>query len=1121
MRPDRFGALASALAALFGLAVMVQGSPTATLTGRVTDSFGGVLPGAKLEATHVETNTTYLGQANKAGLYRISNLPPGNYRLVVRMFGFRTIVRPNVELHVQDVIALNFSMQIGSVIESVTEEEGVPLIQAETAMQGSIIDQLVITELPSLTRNPYDFVSLSAGAVPASVTRGIGMAVNGQRAESGSFLLDGSDNNEAYNSGPGQIVPLDAVQEYRLQTSNFTAEFGRNVGFIANVVTKTGTNEFRGVAYDFLRNSKLAANTFENNARALSRPVFNRHQFGGAFGGPVRRDNAFFFGAFESILVRSSAPTIYYVPTPQLLAIGSPGTREIFRRFPLPSNLSTTDVLTRTLCPFGISCDFQTGMDSVTLPAYAASSRTGPLDAGAGVPQNTVLWTARWDYNLSARTVLTGRYAFQNANQFATVNQPYSPNLDQSTLTRNQNVTFNVTRFWSGNLVTESRIVYNRLLHESPQVPSTRFPSFTVVGEASGSVTGGLSLPSGVNGTGGPQNAYQFYQTGSWIKGKHHLKFGGQYIHLRENLIPAEAGAARSNQGQFSDTQAFVDGILSSYQIALDPKGHVPGEVVDPPFGPSATRRHYRYNDFGFFSQDFWKLTSRLTLSPGLRYEYFGGVHPAGYERPLLVNFYYGGGSNIFERIASGRLLRTIDAPGKYRNHLHLPDRNNFGPRMGLAYDITGKGRTVFRSGAGVFFERLYGFGYTNSNPPAYSVARLSNVPVTPALFDDPYALFSDSPIPLPPSVIVHLDQDLRTGHTAAWNASLEHQVNNRAVLSASYIGSSGNRLYQANAINRAGSGQFVGRPGERLVNSLSSIFTGTNLAHSSYHGVQFRVDSRNIRRVGVQFGANYTWSHSIDNVSSMVGDDGVSGGFGNFVNAFDPSLDKGSSDHDIRHRLVTHFIWRVPVISRSAGYMRHLIEGWEISGILSFQTGQPFNLRDNLVPGRDTTDNTRPRATGALPQVLWGEAIVADALTPNAFLILPLNPIRTPKGSCIPNATPFGCQLSLNGPFEGTIGRNGYRRPGTHFQNVALIKNFNLSRSAGRESMTLQFRAEFYNLLNHSNLYVKVGTGNLASAPFNPATGLATPGVLASFGTPNRFPQEARQIVMALKLIF
>lgn len=1094
-------------------------SPTATLTGRVTDSLGGILLGAQVEATNIETNTTFRVKTNAQGLYRIPHLPPGYYRVIVRMFGFRTMVKPGVKLHVQDIIALNFSMQIGSSISSITQEEGVPLIQAETGMQSTTVNQLAITNLPSLTRNPYDFVALSAAAVPANVNRGIGFAVSGQRAESGSFLLDGSENNDPYNSGPGQLVPLDVVEEYRLMTHNFTAEYGRNTGFLANVVTKSGTNELQGVAYYFNRNSALAANTYENNARGIPRPVFNRHQLGGAGGGPIYRDKIFFFAAVEPILVRSSATLSYYVPTPELLAVSSAGTNALFRRFPLPTSLSTTDVSVRTLCPFGRGCGSTISSGFVTIPAFALTSRTGPVDAGAGVPQNTMLWTGRIDYQLSERTSLNLRYAYQDSDQFATVSQPYSPELDQPFFVRNQNITLNVTRFWSGNFYSESRGVFNRVFQQSPSVPLGSFPSFAITGDTISGSTRSLSLPSGKNAFGGAQNIYQLYQGANWIKGRHNLKFGWQYLHLRDNRIPTEVPVTRSNQGEFRDLQGFVDGSLASYQISLDPKGRVPGELLPPPFGPASTRRHYRFNDWAGFFQDSWRISPRLTLSPGLRYEYFGSGHRTGREKELDASFYYGRGNSIYDRIANGNLRRTIEAPNPYRNHYFLPQRRNLAPRLGLAYDITGKGQTVLRAGGGLFYERLPGFAFENLNPPAASIIRLGGVSLAPALFEDPYSLFPGSTISVPPSAVTHLDQDLKTAYAGQWNFTLEHELTRNFVASAAYLGSKGGRLYRPLNRNRIGSGQFAGRPGERLFNAASGLTTISNQGDSTYHALQARLESPNFRSLGLQFGAGYTWSHSIDTSSALFAEE--SGSTSNFpLDAFNARLDKGSSDHDLRHRLITHFIWHVPGW-RAGRSSKIWLSGWEVSGILSFQTGQPFSLRDSRVADRDIGDNTRPRVTGLFPRELRGSAILPDARTPNAFLILPLNSVRRADGTCLEQAAPFACQLSVNGPFDGSLGRNTFRRPGTHFQNVALIKNFDLPSVAGREGMKLQCRAELYNLFNHSNLYFKADTGNVAVSSFNTPGGAAVPGVVASFGTPERFPQEARQVVLAVKLIF
>jgi hypothetical protein len=319
---------------------------------------------------------------------------------------------------------------------------------------------------------------------------------------------------------------------------------------------------------------------------------------------------------------------------------------------------------------------------------------------------------------------------------------------------------------------------------------------------------------------------------------------------------------------------------------------------------------------------------------------------------------------------------------------------------------------------------------------------------------------------------------------------------------------------------NRKGSGQFVGRPGTRLVKNTSFFSTLSNLGHSSYHGLQLTGRSRRIGNSGLEFGASYTLSHSIDNVSS-VGNEPRSVGLSAYLlDPFNPSLDKGSSDHDVRHRFVTSLMWELPLARNTTTAKGYLFAGWEMSGILSFQTGAPFSLTDSGVADRDEIENTRPRVTGPLPSLLQGSSIVPDAVTPNAFLVLPLNLVRYPNGSCVPEAKPFACELSVNGPFDGTLGRNSFRRPGMHAENVAILKNLNLPGVFGQEGLKLQVRAEFYNVLNHSNLYVNSSARDVARLSWNTPTTM-TPAVTASFGTPERLPQEARQIVLGLKVLF
>ncbi len=1091
-----------------GLSLLFAGlgfaATTATLMGRITNLQGSPVPGTRIDAVNVETHATITAETNHEGLYYIPGMMPGPYRIVVSKFGMKTIVKPSVELHVQDMVSINFAMQPGSVIQSVTVEEGAPLLDTDTAMQGIIVSQHTLNALPSLTRDPYDFAVLSAGAAPTNVAWGIGFAVNGQRAESSNFLLDGSDNNDSYYTGPGQEVPLDSVLEYRLQTNNFTAEYGRNAGYVANVVTKSGSNEFHVSAYDFLRNSSLAANTFQNNAAGVAKPDFNRNQFGGSAGGPIKSDSLFFFGAVEPVLVRSTSAVKFYVPTPQLLALSSPGTQAIFNRYSVPRNQSATDIVTRTVCPSGVACDPRSNSGFVTLPAFAAVTTTGPIDAGAGVPQNTYLYTGRIDYNLNSKTTIMGRYAGQSSSFYPTTDQPYSPYLDATSTEHNQNVTLAVTRTWTSTFMSDTRAVFNRVEYVYPDEAYGQKLAYSILSE-------NTVLPSRTNGQGGPQNAYQVFHTQSWSHGRHNVKFGGEFLHMQDNRTPFESPATQRNQAQFRTLQDFVNGNLTSLQLSLNPQGQAPGDLVSPPFGPASTRRHYRFNDSALFIEDVWKITPRLTLSPGLRYEYFGVQHSTASEQNLDSNFYYGPANNIFQQIANGQLLETSNAPGAYKGHFYMPDPLDFAPRMGLAFDLTGDGKTVIRAGGGLFFDRFEGLGGISSNPPAYNLTRLQNVQLTPAIVSNPYLAFPNQPFPLTTSVVFQKDQNLKTARIYEWNASLEHAFHS-AVVAATYIGSAGNRLYQLANDNRQGSGQFVGRPGTRLFEDASSFATVSNLGHSTYHALQLRADAPRIATLGLTFGANYTWSHSIDEASSLAGGDRVIGLSSYLLNPFNPALDKGSSDFDMRHRAVVHFMWDVPGPRASSGFLQNVLGNWQITGLAGFQTGEPLSLTDSGVPDRDLVDNTRPLLVGAAPQPLG--SLLPDPLRPNTFLYLPLNVIRDSAGNCVAGAAPLACEPSVNGPYNGIIGRNTYTRPGTQFQNVALIKNFELS--VLREGMRLQFRAEFYNPFNHSNLYVNVGTNNVAQRSFN-----GIPGVTASYGTPDRLPAEARQTVLALKLTF
>lgn len=1098
---------------------------TGAVFGRVLDPQRAGIPNAAVTLHSLEQGFDRNTTTNLQGEYYFPLVPPG--RFVVRAeandFAASTV---NVEVVVATPVRADLILSVQEVKQEVRVlgENGVA-VQTESADLGRAINPHQMSELPSLTRSPYDFMALMPGATLSNDLLGVGFAVNGSRTQSANYLLDGSENNDTFMSAPAQDVPLDSIQEFNVQTNYYDAEYGRNSGFTANIVTKSGTNQFHGSVYDYVRNSALAANTYDNNAHGFPRPVFNRHQFGGALGGPIRRNTVYFFGSFEPIRVRSSTTETFYVPTQQLLHISAPGTQAIFRAYPSPKNLSATNFLGRRVCPFDSTCDPATGAGYVTIPAFAFTSRVGPQDAGAGPPQNTILATGRLDWVINPKMQAFARYALENQDVFANVLQPYSSELDVPGSGRNQNIALDLIGAWSPRLTTESRIVYSRAVgvwerfggNNAKVIP---FPAFFFQTEPA-------VLPSGSGAFNGLGAFYQFAQTVSWARGHHLLKFGGQFVELRDKHT---YGIGQTGDAMFSDVQGFVDGVLRFYEIALDPKGGFPRDFISPPFGPPSFTRHFRYNEPALFLEDTWKVTPRLTLTPGLRWEYFGVLHSPGSEHTLDSNFYLGAGSTYPEQIANGRFLRTVDAPGDLRGRFYLPDYKNFAPRLGLAYDLFGDGKTVIRAGGGIFYDRRVGWEMFRVflNPPSYSLAQLTDVPVS-SILSTPYAAFPQkTPIQLSQSDTKPIATNLRSAYTSSWNLTIEREIQNRLVVGASYLGSSGSRLYSLSNVSRIGSGGLL-KPscvrtrfaadkttplGPDYTNclglnpDLSALIVRGNGSHSSYEALQLRLDSRRLTTLGGEFGVNYTWSHSLDNSSVSALSGFLGGTTGNYLNAFQPSLDRGPSDFDVRHRFAANWIWDIPFGRNSQNWKRrYLLGGWEISGIIGYQTGQPLDIVDSGVPDLSQGTSTRPRLTGSPPS---GGSFIPDRVSPNSFLYLPINPVYDPDGSCIPNTLPFACEISVNGPFAGILPRNFFRQPGTYYQNTAVLKNIPFPR----EGVKLQFRAEFYNLFNHPDLYINPGTNDVNASTFHPRDANTIPGVTASF-------RDSRQIVVALKFIF
>lgn len=1145
-----------------------------TITGRVQDSSGAVIAGAKVVLTNVATNTRQEVTTTDDGIYLFANVAAGDYQIGVEKESFKRGTR-RVTLTVAQRLALDITLEVGQVTETITVSEQAVAVNAASGELSKVITPTELVSLPLLTRNPYDLVALSAGAV---VTGGLsgdtrggslgdtnsgGVAVNGGRTSSINYMLDGGENNDTFATGVGQPVPLDAVQEFRVQTNNMTAEFGRNA-VVTNVITKSGSNAFHGSAYEYYRGAALSTTPFDDKAKGVPKSNFVRNQFGASAGGPIIRDKTFFFGSFEGLRVRSSSAVNFLVPTDEFLANSSADTAAFLNAFGAlpagdPNNCLTAQQIVEDVEGGGAGSYASNPLINPTtgapIPAatnlFCRSTVTAPQDAGAGLAQNTWLWTARIDHQFSERTSLLGRYAFSQ-NRFPVGSNSVSPfeAFNTGIEARSQNLSLTLTHSFSPRFFSESRFVYNRFLQNQPlgDAPETA-PCWNYLNSFNTPTGEQIVFPGYIPAFcafasipfGGPQNIYQAYEGATYLKGKHTIKFGGQYLHLRDNRT---FGALANAFIRTNTIQGFLDGTIDRIQVAIDPRGKVPGDIydvnVDGEFQAPSFTRHYRYNETALYVDDSWKLTDRLTVSAGMRWEYFGVLHSPGPERLLDANLFLDAvgsttplvsSKTIFEQVRDARFART--------NNLYQQDWNNFAPRVGFAWNFLGDNRTVLRGGYGVFYDRNFGNALFNviQNFPNYAVVVLQGNAIGPieanqfgtleAIGGAALAITGSSRM---------LDRELVTAYSQQWNLTLEHDILGKGVVaSLSYVGSRGDKLYSLNNLNpiggclRAPSINAVcdpttpGRTSRLNQTGLSGMNRRGNEGFSRYHGLSFDVRSARIANTGLLVAGNYTWSHAIDNSSSFFGDSLFEGFFGfGFRDAYNPGLDRASSSNDIRHRMTLSWNWQIPFAKSLNGWRAQVLDGWQISGIFQAQTGVPFTVYDGsgnaTCSGFDGTNFCLPLQTGALPS----RQLTPDG--PNSFIIYDVsstfqnqedfctsNSVVAPGVGTFGNDDPgtgqnIACTAALFNLFPQMLsGRNLLRTPGIWNMDTAILKDFRLPW----EGKQLQFRAEFFNLFNHSNVYVVAGTNQFIGAGSV---------VTAARGLTNAGGKERRNIQLALR---
>ena len=522
---------------------------------------------------------------------------------------------------------------VGTTATTVEVSESVVAVNTETQSLTNLIDTQQLTELPSLTRNPYDFVATVPNVSPMDPSgRGVGYAINGLRAAGTNVLLDGVANNDEFTASVGQQVPLDSVQEYSITTSDFTAEVGRASAGVVNLVTKSGTNAFHGTAYEFNRVSALGSNTFFNNANGVDKGIYTRNQFGYSVGGPIKKNKLFFFQNTEWTRVRSSAPQTVMVPTPQLIAASNPATQAFFAAYgKLRPDVSVLQTFTKSdLNP----CTKGAGREAIrasALPAnfpifnlvtYNAAADVGSAvgAVGGGLPQNTYDLVGNVDYNLSDRTQLSARYALYSENDFAgTINTSPYVGYETGQTFFNNHITVSGTHTFSPTLISQTRLSYNRLtnvqpLGSAPVSPTLYMNSLGPVSLAGNQVsfpgyaeyTPGNAIPFG-----GPQNFGIVAEDVTKTWGKHSFRFGGLFTYIQDNRTfgayeNAIEGLGTSNGASLS---AFLQGQIHVFQAAVYPQGKFPGDTLTLPVGPPSFSRSNRYKEGAAYAQDSWKVT--------------------------------------------------------------------------------------------------------------------------------------------------------------------------------------------------------------------------------------------------------------------------------------------------------------------------------------------------------------------------------------------------------------------------------------------------------------------------------------------------------------------------------
>jgi len=901
----RFVRVVLLCAALFVLSVVAQ-SPNGTINGQVLDPSGGAIADAGIVILNDVTGLRYTTKTNGEGIYILLNLPPGPYRLQVSRVGFKTLIKPDIILNVQDALAISFTLPIGALAETVTVEGGAPLVNTESAAVSTVVDRQFAENLPMNGRSFQTLIQLTPGVVltPSSGSDNGQFSVNGQRASSNYWMVDGVSANigigaSQYSVGNGlsgsigsfntlggtnSLVSVDALREFRIQTSTFAPEFGRTPGGQISIVTRSGTNQWHGSVFDYLRNDIFDANDWFADHNHLPKPEERQNDFGGTFSGPILKDRTFFFFSYEGLRLRLPQVVESLVPDSFARQHAVPLVQPFLNAFPLPTPGAPDDLATE-IAQFNASYS-----NATTLNAYSL----------------------RIDHRLGNKLALFGRYNY-SPSETTQRNSRLASDVQESRITV-QTATAGATWAISPATVNDLRFNYSRTTgtgrwfsdNFGGAVPLSSLPFPSPFNRATGVldlVTDSLNFsafqlgPSGNN----LQRQINLVDNIALQKGSHNLRFGIDF----RRLSPIIGNFGYFQEVEFSDVPSFA---LGNSPFAAVSSGRS-GAVL--------------FHNLGMFAQDTWRATPALTVTYGLRWDL--DFAPSSNPALLAVT-----GFNLSD--LSQLALAPAGTP---------PFRTTYGnvaPRIGVAYQLVGDQRwqTVLRGGFGVFYDLATSEVGNNIYPLYYPFGATKFCPGDPGCASGTLTFPLDATTSAAPPITVAsvqsiayglFDPHLRLPYTLQWNVALEQALGPQQSVSASYIGSVGRRLMQ------------TGRVGSPNANFAFAYLT-TNAATSDYDSLQ--VQFRRRLSKGLQALAAYTWSHSVDTASA-------GSLFGNTSNALAPSIiqeNRGPSDFDIRNAFTTGVTYDVPAPERNT-IADKILRGWSVQNVFQARSAPPVTVFD------------------------------------------------------------------------------------------------------------------------------------------------------------------------------